>query len=56
MASLTRNQWIAVAVPLVVALIGAIALFLSSSDGSGTENHCTEKAQCAGNNINNTEN
>lgn len=51
---MTRNQWIAVTVPIVAALIGAGALLLSSSDG--VENNCSNTALCAGhdNNVKNS--
>ncbi|GEB50391.1 hypothetical protein SCA03_29420 [Streptomyces cacaoi] len=53
MASLTRNQWIAIVVPIVAALISGAALLLA--DSGGTENNCRDTAQCAGGDANRTD-
>lgn len=53
-ASLTRNQWIAILVPIIAALIGAAALLLQGA--GGPENNCRDEAQCGGRDVVRVEN
>ncbi|MDI9833235.1 hypothetical protein [Streptomyces sp. KAU_LT] len=54
MASLTRNQWIAILVPIIAAVIGAVALLLQGA--SGPQNNCSDEAQCGGRDVVRVEN
>ncbi|MET7928319.1 hypothetical protein ABZT43_30910 [Streptomyces sp. NPDC005349] len=43
---LSRNQLIAIFVPIVCALIGLAGVLLAKS-GGGSQNNCRDSAQCA---------